>query len=764
MLGYTGVLAALAAPHVVSQTIRAGEVASRDIIATRAAEIVDEAETLSLKERMAARILPVFKRNRDLDAVMLDDLKSRLAKVAEIQAAVGLPLPDRLKLTPREQVYIVECPQESWQRLKSAVTAGSASSQPPAGVLSEVERAIQLKLTPAAPGKTKSPRSGDLELLASTRSKFAALGLSGRQDVHDLLLLAASTPADKFAAVTDELVKATRRMLQIGPLFPETPRVDWELTLIEFMPDGWDEKVRMNSAHVISAVLRPNVDIDTEATRLKIDAELSRVESVKRRVAPGEAIVPRGGLITEELLKSADAVGASAATNWPMVISLALSLAAAFGLFGIFLYTYEPKHLFSPSSIGLMCTVSIVTCAIAAFAGHDYPQFVPLPAATLVTAIFFGTRTAVFTTILLLIFLSADGLVAPVQLAALGTATCAAFGVNIKQRRDLMLRGFLIGIMQAVGFLAAGIVMQSVLSGGIVWREITLHFLGGLSSCIVAIGSLPFLENLFGMVTPFRLAELTDPSQPLLRRLEENAPGTYQHSLAVANLAEAGARAIGADVNLVRAGALYHDIGKMVRPRYFIENQLGDKNPHDAIQPEESRDRVLAHVTDGLALARKYDLPRAVQDFIPQHQGTTLMAFFYHKACVRDGADKVDPQFFRYPGPRPQSRETAIVMLADVSEAVTHSMKDPTQEEIENAIAAVFKARWDDGQFEETGLTPAEMERIKKAFVRVWRTLHHERLKYPSTTTGRMPVAPDLSQGNAQGPGAAMDQVATDKS
>lgn len=170
-----------------------------------------------------------------------------------------------------------------------------------------------------------------------------------------------------------------------------------------------------------------------------------------------------------------------------------------------------------------------------------------------------------------------------------------------------------------------------------------IDFLGGISSSILAIGSLPYLENIFGLITPYRLAELTDANQPLLRRLEENAPGTYQHSLAVANLAEAGAKAISADPNMVRAGALYHDIGKMGRLKFFIENQLGATNPHDSMTPEESRARVLAHVTDGIALAQKYALPKAIQDFIPMHQGTTLIYIFYHKACLRDGVEKSTP-------------------------------------------------------------------------------------------------------------------------
>jgi len=276
----------------------------------------------------------------------------------------------------------------------------------------------------------------------------------------------------------------------------------------------------------------------------------------------------------------------------------------------------------------------------------------------------------------------------------------------------------------------------------------------------LAIGSLPFLEKAFGLVTHHGLTELTEADQPLLRQLEEKAPGTYQHSLAVANLAESGAKAINADVILVRAGALYHDIGKMVRPRYFIENQLGAKNPHDSMTPEESRDRVLAHVTDGIELAKKYALPRVVQDFIPMHQGTTLMAYFYHKACQRDGVENVDALFYRYPGPKPNSKETAIVMLADVSEAVTHSMKDPTEQEVDVSIGKVFENRWEDGQFSESGLTYDELQRVRLAFVRVWRTLHHERLKYPATTTGRMPVPPSDLPTGAEASAAAAEASA----
>jgi hypothetical protein len=389
-----------------------------------------------------------------------------------------------------------------------------------------------------------------------------------------------------------------------------------------------------------------------------------------------------------------------------------------------------------------MYTVSVVVFAMSALWGKSYPQIVPLPAAALILTIFLGQRVAAAVTVTVAIFLGVDGLIDMSNLVALATAAGAAIGFYSKKRHALMSTGLIMALAQGLGFVTASL-MQGITSPTILVKGLSYDFVGGIILAIVSIGSLPFLESIFGMLTPFRLAELTDADQPLLRKLEENAPGTYQHSLAVANLAEAGARDIGADVNLVRAGAFYHDVGKMVRPKYFIENQLGDKNPHDSMSPEDSRARVLAHVTDGIALAQEYGLPKAVQDFIPMHQGTSLMAYFYHKACLRDGTDKVDPEFYRYPGPKPQSKETSIVMLADVSEAVTHSMKDPSQEEVEEAMTKVFQNRWDDGQFNESTLTYTELQKVKKAFVHVWRTLHHERLKYPSTTTGRMAVPPE---------------------
>ncbi|MBY0546002.1 MAG: HDIG domain-containing protein [Candidatus Obscuribacterales bacterium] len=553
--------------------------------------------------------------------------------------------------------------------------------------------------------------------------------------------LAAHCP--DFAQFRSEVTSTAERFVNRIDLHPYDDRNQWRLQLVEFLPDNWDEKKRSATASLLLGALGPNVSMDQTATEKALQAAVAAVKPVMRQIEVGQLIVVRGDTITRENLETLHAAGITNMRDPNLATLIAVALSAAFGLVGIFLHQYAPKLFFSPSALAMMSTVGIVVCAIAASPfGSDIPQFIPLPAATLTLSLTYGKRVTAVIVALIALFLSVSEFVTGAHLVALSLAAAVTLVMRVKRRKDLMLTGFLIGFVQMFGYLiavACGLSKGTTINFAV---DLPLEVAGGLFSSVLAIGCLPFLESIFGILTPYRIAELAEPDQPLMRQLEENAPGTYQHSLAVANLAEGGARAIGADVSLVRTGAMYHDIGKMVTPRFFIENQLGDKNPHDFIAPEESRAKVLAHVTNGLALAQKYGLPKAVQAFIPEHQGTTVMAYFYHKACLRDGSDNVRQIDYRYPGPKPQTKESAIVMLADVSEAVTHSMKDPSQEEVEEAIARVFKARWEDEQFNQSTLTIEELERVKHGFLRVWRTLHHDRLKYPSTTTGRMPIAP----------------------
>ena len=267
-------------------------------------------------------------------------------------------------------------------------------------------------------------------------------------------------------------------------------------------------------------------------------------------------------------------------------------------------------------------------------------------------------------------------------------------------------------------------------------RDSALFGVYGIAWSIVALGVSPYLESVFDLVTPIRLAELSNPNRPLLKRLAADAPGTFQHTMFVANLAEAAARALGHNVELVRAGTLYHDIGKMHDPLGFIENQMGGPNKHDLINdPWVSADIIKKHVTQGVVMARKHRLPKAIQAFIPEHQGAMLISYFYYQAqeiAKQNPEMKVLEEDFRYDGPIPQSPETGIVMLADSCEAALRSLhKEACAEEAYAMVNKILRARWKDKQLIDSSLTRKDMDVIANVFVQVWQQFNHKRIAYP---------------------------------
>ncbi len=710
LAGFICLFLALASVHIFSPGLQVKDIADRDLVAPEDISVIDRAETDKAIAIAKQSIIPVFQVDRSRDQASQKAVKAALAKIEQYQAMGLVPL-------------------------KPAAAAGPNNVSPAqvARILlgSDESFAQQSSTTPALAAELNKRR----QALLSARK-------SGAIRDNELLTALTVEPAD-LPQYRKVMLASGARLCSKFNRFPVSEKHVWEEIASEFLPDSMPFNLKLASSSLLAENLEPNMVIDSKATQSKTEEVVKTIAPVMLKITKGETIVPRGALITEHKLDLLQALGITHINRWPFIFSMAVSLIAALTLVALFLYTYEPKHFFSSSSIGLMFTVAVVACTVASIIGKTYPQFVPIPAAALIFTIFFGHRVAIVWTVPMIMLVAVDHLIDLHNIFAHCLASAAAIWTYSKRRNALISTSLCVAAGQVIGDLAACAATQSINSWTMLGRQAGIDFFGGMFSAILAIGSLPFLENIFGLITPFRLTELTDANQPLLRRLEETAPGTYQHSLAVANLAEAGAKAISADPNMVRAGALYHDIGKMVRPKYFIENQLGATNPHDSMTPEESRGRVLAHVTDGIELGQKYALPKAIQDFIPMHQGTTLMAYFYHKACLRDGVDKVDASFYRYPGPKPNTKETAVVMLADVSEAVTHSMQNPTNEEVEIALEKVFQNRWDDGQFTDSSLTVEELHKVKAGFCRVWRTLHHERLKYPSTTTGKMPIAPE---------------------
>jgi len=314
----------------------------------------------------------------------------------------------------------------------------------------------------------------------------------------------------------------------------------------------------------------------------------------------------------------------------------------------------------------------------------------------------------------------------------IGGLTAAYLVKGSRTRGDLIKAGFVIGLIQSLGAIFTYPDLHFIVTKEFALNYLRPFLINGFLVIGVVMVSSKIFESLFGVLTNFSLLELSDFNHPLLRRMVMEAPGTYHHSLVVSNLSEAAADAIGANALLTRVGAYYHDIGKMVNPEYFTENQLVDGNKHDTIEPTMSRLVILNHVKEGIELAKKYKLNSLIIDFIPQHHGTSLMHYFYQKALeTAKGEEDVTEEHFRYPGPKPQTRETAIVMLADSAEGATRALDDPTPMAIEETVRKVINNRFIDGQLDECNLTLKEIDRIARTFSRVLSAMYHARVKYP---------------------------------
>ena len=303
------------------------------------------------------------------------------------------------------------------------------------------------------------------------------------------------------------------------------------------------------------------------------------------------------------------------------------------------------------------------------------------------------------------------------------------------KRFDLLKVGISVALLTTLLIFCVFILEQGIAdtSTNILLNDIVTATTISVISGIIALGVLPFFESIFKIATSFSLAELGDQNQPLLKKLQSDAPGTYAHSIAVANLAESAAEAINANPILARIGALYHDIGKLKRPLFFIENQpfFSIENPHNKINPKLSKMIVTAHTKDGVEIAKDKGLPQFVQDMILQHHGQSLATYFYHEALKQEGPENVKEEQFRYNGQKPATKEAAILMIADAVEAAARTLKDNyTQEELQALIERIIKDKLNDGQLSDSPLTMKDLKIIAQTFERILRAAHHQRIKY----------------------------------
>lgn len=387
-------------------------------------------------------------------------------------------------------------------------------------------------------------------------------------------------------------------------------------------------------------------------------------------------------------------------------------------------------------TIAGICGLALATLLIGVFVSQPpwHLEFLPLTITALMLALAYNSQFALVLSLCLAVSLSVilgTGVERFLQALA-GLSTAVLLLRSIRTRTQLVEVAAIAGAAFLAMTVATGMLTDQTFR--LILADGVRHFLCGALAGFLLTGFLPLVERSFGVVTDISLLELADGSHPLLKELVRRAPGTYTHSITVATLAEAAAEAIGANHLLVRVGSYFHDVGKMLKPHYFIENQTGD-NRHDQLEPALSTLVIIGHVKDGIALAHQYRLPQPIIDFIAQHHGTTLVEYFYREAMrMQEGngmaADELEANF-RYPGPRPQSRENGVVMLADAIESISRAHDNPTPGSLQKLVNDLVMKRLLDGQFEESGLTLTELNLIQDSLAKSLIALFHARIKYP---------------------------------
>ena len=594
-----------------------------------------------------------------------------------------------------------------------------------------------------------------------------------------------------YSRLQDELEKIIRDILAEGVL--DLPKSQLEEASIALASEGVEEvvdpkflldreeawaktKTRLQAQYPIEApvessvgsdlliyFIHPNLTYDEETTLRRREAAEDKVPISKGFVLKNERIVDANTRVTPEILEKLNSLAAAKSQAiasaggiqlWLPRIGMVAITVILLLFFYAWLYVYR-NSWFRQNRVLLLTNLLIVSIlAIASLFHHRFElseYLIPFTVVAMAFTILFDARTSLIATVslaLMMGFLVGNKL--DFVLVNLLAGSVAIYAVRqLRRRRQIFTAIIYIVSAYAVGITAVEFLKYTNLTT--LGNHLMYASINGVLSPIMVYGLIGVLEVIFGMTTNLTLLELSDFNHPLLRRLSREANGTFSHSIIVGNLAEAAANVIGANSLLCRVGAYYHDIGKLARPEYFIENQFRMENPHDTIAAHLSAKVVISHVKEGLRLAREYGLPQAVADFIPMHHGTARAEYFYQKAISDDGGpDRVKEDTFRYAGPKPNTKETGILMLCEAIEAATKSIRKPTLPRIRQMVNTVIELRMTDGQLDECPLTLDEINRIRgdastgTGIIGVLKGIYHVRIPYP--TADRKPAEEEAKE------------------
>lgn len=654
--------------------LKVGDVAKKTITASK--DVVDEVNTQRRRDAAAANVAPVYYKDESTSEIVLQDLISAF---------------DELHLA-----------QQFGEEIRAARTPESSSVYTD----EEYQKAAAI-----------------LTRVKLSNYQMTTLLNTNAQEIDNLY----------------QSIEAATRTTLIGTI-PEGQESDALNSIQQLVAYNTSSNLWWNVANpTLRACLQANMKIDQEATEENRQKMMDEVEpSVYKQ---GQNIVIKGDRVTEPQLAVLTSLGLLAGDRFDAELYIGTGIVIIFILMMFvclsMLFCREQMAIRQNQVIVLLvCLLSLLLCVAIA---QVNTSMMPITLVALLLTVTISGRVAfIANAALSLVFalftIKGNGLVPTQVLSVLLITMCggtiAIFSLRKSSSRGaVLLTGLYVGAVNMICVLCVGLLTSNDITSNM--RDAWYTCIGAVVAAILCVGMLPALEAVFNLATPSKLMELANPNHPLLRRLMIEAPGTYHHSVIVGNIAEAAAEIIGANPLLVRVGAYYHDIGKLKRPIYFKENQMGE-NPHDFTDPRVSTAILTEHTRDGVLMAQKYHLPPIIIDMIRQHHGDTPVMFFYHKAVQLYGEENVDVADFRYDGPRPQTMEAALLMLADTVEAAVRSIPEPTPEKIVATIRKLVRGKIDDEQLNDSPLTFRDVNAICDGFATVLNGVFHERIEYPS--------------------------------
>ncbi len=735
--------------------IEPGSIATRTFIAAGDLSVPNESATRAVQARARDEVLPVY----DFDRAVEVDLRRQLAQLFEAGRAALEPPDD--ELTEGEGPGVAGDPAAASSGRPEdrpadlAPVEGEQPEDPGADLLARLAETSTLKLDPRQL-ELLIAREFSVETedrLAGVLNRVLRQGVvSGKQ-----LLL-----EHRVRGITVQELPSGSRKTQLD-LYRYLDYPEQVKAVVELDVGGWDsfrKRQRQILVELIMANLTPNLTANSSETLKLRNEAADAVGSVSHNIRKGEVIVRKGGRVDEVNARAIAQMAGTRDSRRLLLTGLGtFFLLAASALLVWLMCGQERRRDRSRERMVSECLILLMLYLLGARFAHlvaealsksiqrdpfqsieSYTFAIPLAALALISVLLYGRNAALVLSLvsaLLVGHIVASNEIWVMMVYALASSLAAVFALDhhqFKQRSVMTRAGAVVGLVNVAALLALK-AMSGEVDGGLsqLGFDLICGFIGGLLAAAVASFSVPIFESLFQITTSIKLIELANPNLPILRRLALEAPGTFQHSLAVANLAKSGCEAIDGDSVLINTGALYHDIGKIFRPQYYIENQVPGRNPHDKIQPSMSALILINHVKEGLELAYKSNLPQPILDAIDQHHGTRLIKFFYNRAKERcdPGASEVRESEFRYPGPKPQSKEMGVLMLADAVEAASRTLVVPGRQQIRGLLQTLFQDCLNDGQLDDTDLTLGDLHRVEEAFLRVLTNIHHRRVDYP---------------------------------